>query len=520
VTKRLRFIFVLLLVALLGWAGGSFFRVREPEYQGKKLSAWLGDLTLANTTSAQQQAAIEAVRSMGTNAIPALLAMLAAEDPRWRVQTVNWFQDTLHLSLRTSLANADRQRARLGFRVLGPTARPAIPELAMRLTNAAPVIADCAFQALAEIDDPAVVPPLVAALTHSNTFLHLAAATTLGQLRGKASAAVPPLENTLRSTDAGLRAAAARAIGFIGAGTDQTVVALITTLSDPDPRVRSAAAMALGALGTRAAAALPALRAMPEADDGFSRRPVARAIVRVQCEMRDGGLIRGPQSEKRIALLFAGHEFGEGGETILDALQKHNARAAFFLTGAFLHQPQFQALLERIVSAGHYIGPHSDEHLLYCSWERPPRTRVTATEFTTDLLVNVAKIQRRGFEPIRFRRYFLPPYEHYNREIADWTRAQRWQLINYTPGTRSHADYTGEADKNFTSSQTIFDSIVKREREDPHGLNGFLLLLHVGSGPIRQDKFSARFGELLDYLAHRGYEFVRVDELLEPSPNP
>ena len=57
------------------------------------------------------------------------------------------------------------------------------------------------------------------------------------------------------------------------------------------------------------------------------------------------------------------------------------------------------------------------------------------------------------------------------------------------------------------------------EQEDPHGLNGFILLLHIGSGPGRQDKFPARFGELLDYLAGKGYGFVRVDELLRlPEP--
>ena len=92
-------------------------------------------------------------------------------------------------------------------------------------------------------------------------------------------------------------------------------------------------------------------------------------------------------------------------------------------------------------------------------------------------------------------------------------------LIDFTHGTRANADYTGEADKNFVSSQTIFDSIVQREREDPHGLNGFILLLHIGSGPGRTDKFSSRFGELLDLLAGKGYQFVRVDELL-PAREP
>ena len=88
-------------------------------------------------------------------------------------------------------------------------------------------------------------------------------------------------------------------------------------------------------------------------------------------------------------------------------------------------------------------------------------------------------------------------------------------LVNFTAGTRSNADYMSEADTNFVSSEIIFNSIIRKEREDPHGLNGFILLLHIGSGPDRADKFSNRFGELLDYLSGKGYQFVRVDELLE-----
>jgi len=97
---------------------------------------------------------------------------------------------------------------------------------------------------------------------------------------------------------------------------------------------------------------------------------------------------------------------------------------------------------------------------------------------------------------------------------VDWAKAIGLTLVNFTPGTRANADYTGEADRNFVSSQAIFESIVAREGKDAHGLNGFILLLHIGSGPGRTDKFEARFGELLHYLASKGYQFVRMDELL------
>lgn len=238
-----------------------------------------------------------------------------------------------------------------------------------------------------------------------------------------------------------------------------------------------------------------------------------RDSERVDVELREGGIIRGPTATRRLAIVFTGHGFAEGGEVILNELGKHKGKGSFFLTGDFLTNRNFKPLIQRIAREGHYLGPHSDKHVLYCPWEGPKRTLVTHAEFRADLESNLGKIERFGI-PRRQIRYFLPPYEHYNREIVDWAKELGLTLVNYTPGTRSNADYTGEAEKNFVSSQAIFDSIVAREKKDPKGLNGFILLLHIGSGPGRADKFPAWFGELLDYLAGKGYQFVRMDELL------
>jgi peptidoglycan/xylan/chitin deacetylase (PgdA/CDA1 family) len=110
--------------------------------------------------------------------------------------------------------------------------------------------------------------------------------------------------------------------------------------------------------------------------------------------------------------------------------------------------------------------------------------------------------------------YFLPPYEWYNDSISAWTKQLGIRLINYTPGTLSHADYTTSKDKNYRSSQIIYNSIIDYERSKPAGLNGFILLMHIGAGPGRTDKFSAYLPELIEYLMQKGYQFQTVDELL------
>lgn len=226
-----------------------------------------------------------------------------------------------------------------------------------------------------------------------------------------------------------------------------------------------------------------------------------------------GGIVRGPAAERRIALEFTGHEYAEGGAVILDELARRGAKASFFLTGDFLRAPAFAPLVRRMIAEGHYVGPHSDKHLLYCDWSARDKTLVGRAAFARDLDDNLRALGAFGVARAGAR-FWVPAYEWYNAEVAAWSAELGLTLVNFTPGTRSNADYTGEADANFVSSQRIVDSILAREREGPQGLNGFLLLLHVGAGPGRTDKMHARLGALLDELGARGYRFVRVDELL------
>lgn len=225
-----------------------------------------------------------------------------------------------------------------------------------------------------------------------------------------------------------------------------------------------------------------------------------------------GEIVRGPIDEKQLALVFTGHEFAEGGDAILSALSRRKARASFFLTGDFLRRPEFAPVVERIVAAGHYLGPHSDKHLLYCDWTGR-KTLVTASAFRRDIEDNIREIQR--FNGRRGRpRYFLPAYEWSNAEIVRWARDLGLTTVNMTAGTRSNTDYMEDADPKVVHSAAIVQSILAAEADDPHGLNGFILLMHIGAGPRRTDKLHARLPALLDTLAEKGYRFVTVEDLL------
>ena len=115
----------------------------------------------------------------------------------------------------------------------------------------------------------------------------------------------------------------------------------------------------------------------------------------------------------------------------------------------------------------------------------------------------------------RDAKYFLPPFEWFNRDISDWTSRQGLQLVNFTPGTGSNADYTTPEMKNYASVEAIFKRLKEYEAKDTSGLNGFLLLMHVGTAPERTDKFYNHLDELIDFLRTKNYKLVRIDELLQ-----
>jgi len=212
--------------------------------------------------------------------------------------------------------------------------------------------------------------------------------------------------------------------------------------------------------------------------------------------------------------VFTGDEFADGGAFIAKTLQQQKITASFFLTGNFYRNSSFNKTIQQLKKDGHYLGPHSDQHLLYCDWNKRDSLLVTKGQFTNDLLKNYEELRSYGIKK-QDASFFLPPYEWYNDSIAAWTKELGLQLINYTPGTLSAADYTTPDLKNYRSSETIYNSIINYEASHPSGLNGFILLLHIGTDAKRTDKFYYRLPQLVRYLKQKGFQFQRVDRLLK-----
>lgn len=276
------------------------------------------------------------------------------------------------------------------------------------------------------------------------------------------------------------------------------------------PSARRRAGTAAGAAVLLLVAALSVCRenpAAPESPVGTTADP----CLRFTCDL--GAVVRGDTSSRRLALVFTGGSFADGGEHIRRVLGDEGVKAGFFFTGDFYRTPDFAALIRGLVEDGHYLGPHSDRHLLYCDWNDRSKTLVGRQEFRADLEANFREMER--FSVAREKGHlFIPPYEWWNRDIADWSRELDLRLFNFTPGTSSNADYTTPDMPEYLDARTIYGRVLAYEEKDPSGLNGFILLVHIGADPARTDKFYLLLGDLVRELKKRGYSFLRIDELI------
>lgn len=227
---------------------------------------------------------------------------------------------------------------------------------------------------------------------------------------------------------------------------------------------------------------------------------------------RYGGLERADTTEKNIYLTFTGGDFNDGGKWISRVLKKEEVPAHFFFTGDFYRLSENKKLIRQLIKRGHYLGPHSDKHLLYASWNNRDSLLVSKEEFTSDLLNNYKEMAAFGIHK-KEALYFMPPYEWYNQQISNWTSELGLILINYTPGTRSNADYTTPAmGDRYIGSREIYKSILNFESTSTNGLNGFILLIHIGTAPGRTDKFYYHLEDLLIELKNREYQFKKLTE--------
>jgi HEAT repeat protein len=225
-----------LIVAVLVIVGGALGlelrggrRPPEPIYAGKRLTVWLAnesiDRAMVNGIGLTDEAA-DAVRAIGTNAIPYLLA-------------------TLESSGTNAKSIMDRHRAATGFRALGPEAQSAYPTLVGLALNSTDYGVRCdAINALMLADEKAITL-LAQALGNPDRAIRARAALALYFDRRAPTIAMPALTEALNDPEATVRANAVRALGAYQERARPLAPRITALLNDPDNAVKNGAAEAL-----------------------------------------------------------------------------------------------------------------------------------------------------------------------------------------------------------------------------------------------------------------------------------
>lgn len=223
-----------------------------------------------------------------------------------------------------------------------------------------------------------------------------------------------------------------------------------------------------------------------------------------------GTIIRIDPDSKNIYLVFTADSMFQGASRILKTLKKEKVKGSFFLTGNCLRMPEHREIIAAIIREGHYVGGHSDKHLLYATWENRDSLIVTREEIEQDIIENAAELEKFGISKENSL-WFLPPYEYYNKESVNITRDLGYKVVNYTPGTATPADYTTPSMRSYQSSQKLIDKLYAFEKA--FNLNGALVLIHPGVAAARTDKLYYRLGEIIQYLKKQGYSFRSLNDI-------
>lgn len=190
--------------------------------------------------------------------------------------------------------------------------------------------------------------------------------------------------------------------------------------------------------------------------------------------------------QKVVALTFDSAWGTEDLDQILSILEKHNAPAAFFVTGEWASK--YPEAITAIHNAGHEIANHgnSHKHMPQLSKEE----MAAEIKGCHDTVYNLT-----GENMTLFR----APYSDWNDTVVEVAHTMGYMSINQSVDSLDWKDYG-------------IDSIIRTVCEHKNLENGSIILLHNGA-TYTKDALDV----MLTGLEEQGYSFVSVSSLIYTS---
>lgn len=185
--------------------------------------------------------------------------------------------------------------------------------------------------------------------------------------------------------------------------------------------------------------------------------------------------------EKKIALTFNCAWEAEDIPEILGILDEHGAEATFFILGQWAEDNP--SAVKMIAEAGHEIGTHSNTH--------PDMAKIMPEEMRKELSRSCERIEKAGGGKAKL---FRAPGGSYSNELIKTAQEEGFFTIQWDIDSR---DWKNPKPAEIVGNVTKYSG------------KGSIILFHSG----KENTLEA-LPLILENLANRGFEFVKVSELI------
>lgn len=227
---------------------------------------------------------------------------------------------------------------------------------------------------------------------------------------------------------------------------------------------------------------------------------------------------RGNINKKNIALTFDGGAGDGAAAEILDYLSEKKIKCTMFLTGSFLKT--YPDIVKRMVKEGHEIGNHTWSHPHLTTFVKNQKHE-TAPGITEKKLHSELDKTSKLFEKItktKMSPFWRAPYGEHNLQIRRWASELGYRQIGWTLGNGENLDthdwVIDTTSTIYKTPQQVMDKILNFGNGSSKKSNGGIILMHLDS-QRKNNQIHHMVPALIDSLHNRGYQLVKVSELLE-----
>jgi peptidoglycan/xylan/chitin deacetylase (PgdA/CDA1 family) len=222
---------------------------------------------------------------------------------------------------------------------------------------------------------------------------------------------------------------------------------------------------------------------------------------------------QGDIEQKRLALTFDGGSDSTYTQEILRILKSHNLKCTLFLTGKFMER--HPDLVKGMVNHGHEIANHTYNHphlTSFCEGYRHESLPGITREF---LHTQLSKTDSIFFDITgqHLKPYWRAPFGEYNQRLLTWAAEIGYLHIHWTGAFDTHDWVTDEESDLYLTPDEFFTRIMQAEEKSPYGLNGVIVLMHLGSQRDSDHIFEV-LPKLIQTIKEKGYILGCVSDLL------